>query len=122
MLINDLEKGEEFMLKSLKEWGEHQPFQAEDKYGGYRQIRPATIAVTSNYHPKELWPDKKELDPIKRRFKIVKMAFQYWPEGSKGYNEKYRAAALYPQHIKMVEQQQELADSDDVASEFSVEV
>jgi len=124
VLINDLEKGEEFMLAKLKEWGEHQPFQAEDKYGGYRQIRPMRIAVTSNYAPKDLWPNDTELAPIKRRFKIVKMAAQYWPEGSKGYNPEYRANALYPGHRQNNPLQQvvEEAEADVEASDFSIDI
>lgn len=118
------------MLGKLKQWGEHAPFQAEDKYGGYRQIRPQTIAVTSNYSPEELWPEPKELDPIKRRFKIVRFYSQYWPEGSEKYDPDHRANALYPghqppagdpaqQHLSQVEEED--ADRDD-ASEFSIEV
>ena len=60
------------MLGNLKRWGEHEPFAAEDKFGGFKTIRPKHIAVTSNYHPRDIWPNPKELQPIMRRFKVVR--------------------------------------------------
>lgn len=58
VLINDIEKSETHMLGNLKRWGEHEPFQAEDKYGGFKKIRPQHIGVTSNYHPRDIWPEE----------------------------------------------------------------
>ena len=84
------------MLGNLKRWGEHEPFAAEDKFGGFRTIRPKCIAVTSNYHPRDIWTDPKESEPIMRRFKVVRFCTQYWPEKAAKYNPKHRADALYP--------------------------
>lgn len=58
------------MLGMLKMIAQHKPFQAEDKYGGLRTIRPKQIIVTSNYHPNEIWPNATELSTIERRFDI----------------------------------------------------
>lgn len=85
VMVNDVEKTETFMLGNLKRWGEHEPFQAEDKYGGLRSIRPVHIGVTSNYHPRDIWSDPTELEPIIRRFKIVRMPFNYFPQGHKNH-------------------------------------
>ena len=40
------------MLGNLKRWAQYKPFAAEDKYGGFRTVRPRHIAVTSNYPPR----------------------------------------------------------------------
>ena len=73
VMINDIELNESHQLGNLKRWAEHTPFLAEDKYGGFTKIRPQHICVTSNYHPQEIWTDHKELAPILRRFKVVRM-------------------------------------------------
>jgi hypothetical protein len=80
-------------------------------------IRPKTIAVTSNYHPKDLWPSDQELNPIKRRFYIIKMAAPYRPEGSKGYNERVRANALYPGHLVQAAPEQEQMEEEEYRSD-----
>jgi hypothetical protein len=110
VIVNDIEKSDDFMLGNLKRWGEHEPFQAEDKYGGFRSIRPNFTGVTSNYHPKELWPNATELEPITRRFKIVKLVFKYYPAGHRNHDPAHIADGLWPQQDK--EKQQE-AGSDE---------
>lgn len=98
VLVNDVElKDREFgILGNLKRWGEHQPFQAEDKYGGFRQIRPKHIIVTSNYSPRNLWEHPSEYEPIERRYLVIHMLGQYYPEGHPLYHPEFRANALYP--------------------------
>ncbi len=97
------------MLGNLKRWGEHEPFAAEDKYGAFRTIRPKHIVVTSNYHPRDLWPEDKELEPILRRFKIVKLVHNYYPEGHKNYRPEVRANALYPGERRQEQQEDSVA-------------
>jgi len=84
------------MLGNLKRWGEHQPFSAEDKYGAFRTIRPKHVVVTSNYHPREIWPNETESAPIMRRFKVIYLEQPYYPEGHPEYKKEYRANALCP--------------------------
>lgn len=98
VLINDVENNDvdKSQFGNLKRWGEHQPFQAEDKYGTIKKIRPKHIVVTSNYHPRELWPNAKELEPILRRFMIVKMNGPYYPEGHAQYDPRKRANSFIP--------------------------
>lgn len=73
VMVDDIEQEETFMLGNLKKWAQHKPFPGEDKYGGFKVIRPKTIIVTSNYHPDEIWKNTKEVEPISRRFKIIKL-------------------------------------------------
>jgi len=38
-----------------------------------RQIRPASITVTSNFHPNAIWEEEVDRKAINRRFKVVHM-------------------------------------------------
>jgi hypothetical protein len=76
------------MLGNLKRWAQHQPFLAEDKYGGFTKIRPHYMVVTSNYQPHEIWTDDKELEPVLRRFKVINMTWSpYHPKGHPSHTE-----------------------------------
>lgn len=59
------------MGHKLKIWVDIYAFRAEVK-GGSITIRPEKIIVTSNYHPSEIWSDDTTLEPLLRRFKIVR--------------------------------------------------
>lgn len=39
--------------------------------GGYMNIRPQMIIITSNYHPRDIWEDEMTYKAIERRCKIV---------------------------------------------------
>lgn len=71
VLIDDLEKAETFMLGNLKKWCQHKEFQAEDKFGQMRRIRPQKIYVTSNWHPNDIWTEPVEQEALARRFTIT---------------------------------------------------
>lgn len=70
-LLEDLDKDHHYMGFHLKIWADRYAFSPETK-GSSLMIRPKHIIVTSNYHPKEIWNDKSTLEPILRRFKIVR--------------------------------------------------
>lgn len=71
VIIDDLDKTHAYMGYHLKIWADRYVFKAEIK-GGSMDIRPTRICVTSNYHPKDIWTDSSTLNPILRRFKVVR--------------------------------------------------
>lgn len=70
VLLEDFDKNHACLLHHLKIWGDRYPFPGEKK-GTCLVIRPNQIIVTSNYHPRDIWPGETEVDPILRRFKVV---------------------------------------------------
>lgn len=70
VIIDDLDKAHAFMGYHLKIWGDRYAFNSEIK-GRSAFIRPKSIVVTSNYHPRDIWEDQPTLGPILRRFKVV---------------------------------------------------
>jgi hypothetical protein len=55
----------------MKLWGDRFPFNGEIKGGSTGPIRPGIVIVTSNYHPRDIWTDPSDLEPILRRFNCV---------------------------------------------------
>ena len=56
----------------LKIWGDHYAFNAEVK-GGMLKVRPQTVIVTSQYHPRDVFRDHETLSAIVRRFKVMQV-------------------------------------------------
>jgi len=64
-------KNMEHLADRLKVWADRYPFPGEIKGGRLEGIRPRKVIVTSNFTPHECFPDKNNLEPILRRFRIV---------------------------------------------------
>lgn len=73
VLIEDFDKKHEVLGHHLKIWADRYAFPAEVK-GSKVNLRPKKIIVTSNFHPNEIWSDLSTLDPILRRFNVIKFS------------------------------------------------
>jgi hypothetical protein len=79
ILLDDFDPNHaEYLTYHLKIWCDHYPFNAEIKGGQISNIRPQRIIVTSQYHPRECFINKKSgeldqqsFDAINRRFQII---------------------------------------------------
>lgn len=70
----------EHLAHYLKQWCDRYVFQGDVKYSHTGLIRPKAICVTSNWHPKDLFTDPNDLEPILRRFKIKEFKHKYGEE------------------------------------------
>lgn len=71
MLIDDL--GPECIKADhVKRWLDKRKFKAEKKYGSV-DIRPLVIVITSNYHPRDVWPREADHAPILDRVEVIHM-------------------------------------------------
>ena len=69
ILVDDLDPDHKFMAKQLKNWSDHYPFTPEIKGGRLPPIRPASIIVTSQYKPEQIFTDE-DATAIRRRFQV----------------------------------------------------
>jgi len=75
--IDELDPEDRGMLRLLKSWMGKGVIEAKVHYS-HGKFRPKRIIVCSNYHPRDIWPEKI-LGPLYRRMKIYKQV---------GYDEK----------------------------------
>lgn len=69
--VNDFGLEHKCLGYYLKIWADLYPFIYENKGGG-SWCRPEIIAVSSNYHPRDIWPDDPQIQKaIERRFHII---------------------------------------------------
>lgn len=73
VIIDDFDKNHAVLCHHLKIWADRYAFMAEIKNGAIA-ARPQVIVVTSNWAPQEIWNAEEDLEPIRRRFKIINMS------------------------------------------------
>lgn len=82
VLIDDFDIYQKAMAGDMKRWLDKYKFKAPIK-GGYMEIRPKKIIVSSNYHFNEIWEDEMTRAAIKRRVKVTFWPFKFgdarWP-------------------------------------------
>lgn len=72
VILDDFDKKHDMLGYHLKIWADKYAFPAEIK-GSTIRIRPLKVVITSNYHPQDIWgSEQNTIDPILRRFKIVR--------------------------------------------------
>lgn len=72
VLIEDIGQTHLWMGDFLKIWADRYGFRSEIKNASV-VLRPKKIIVTSNYHPRELWPDPSVHEPLLRRFQLIEL-------------------------------------------------
>lgn len=70
VILEDMDPFNKCLGRDFKIWGDKYAFPAELKGGSFKLIRPKIFIVTSQYHPSEIWEDKKTLGAILDRFQL----------------------------------------------------
>lgn len=71
VLLDDFGKEHSVLGYHLKIWGDRYAFPGEVK-GSTICLRPETVIVTSQYHPRDIWgSDPESLDALLRRFRLL---------------------------------------------------
>ena len=74
VIIDDFDKYQVALGGQFKRWFDHYPFECEKKGMSAYMIRPKKMVVTSNYPIEGVWNDAETLEPMRRRFKVVKLS------------------------------------------------
>lgn len=56
----------------LKIWADRYPFTGQIKGGSLQRIRPSKLIVLSNYEIQDCFPDSRDLEPLRRRFTVLR--------------------------------------------------
>lgn len=87
VLLDDLDTSHKTLGTYIKRWADKYPFECEVKGGSIAKIRPEACYVTSQYTPKDIWPEDEALvRAIQDRFKIVDAT--NWPKRRDNANQE----------------------------------
>lgn len=111
VLIEDFDKNHAVLIHHMKIWADRYKFPAEIK-GAKIDIRPRRIIVTSNYHPRDIWVDDKDLGPILRRYKITHFSGYPNPPNVAGQGAQARDAQGPPSQREGCSETRGLAEAD----------
>lgn len=70
VLIEDFDISHKVLVHHLKIWADRYGFRAERKMGTV-VIRPNKVIITSNFHPRDIWTEEGDIQPILRRFEVI---------------------------------------------------
>lgn len=70
ILLEDFDIRHKAFASILKIWSDRYAFTCEIK-GDMFTVRPNWIIVTSNYHPRDIWFEDRDIEPIMDRFRVV---------------------------------------------------
>jgi len=56
----------------LKIWADRYPFTGQIKGGSLQRLRPSKLIVLSNYEIQDCFPDSRDLEPLRRRFAVMR--------------------------------------------------
>lgn len=91
-----------WMCRLLKVWTDIYTFNAEKKHGNTGMIRPKKVVITSNYHPRDIWEDERELIPIMKRFRVT-----HFPSLGERIAEPLPDLPPLPDHMHLGEDEEE---------------
>jgi len=91
VLVDDFDVRHAKEVYELKRWGDRFAFPCETKNGSLK-IRPKYVVVTSNYHPNQIWTQSADLEPIMRRYRVVRFykengEYKHIDEGRREHGE-----------------------------------
>lgn len=80
VVLDDMDPFHKGLAREIKIWTQEYAVNAQVK-GGYMNIRPQQVVVTSNYRIHEIWEDRVTQETMYRRFRCLKkMTYEDAPE------------------------------------------
>lgn len=78
ILLEDFDIRHKAFVDTLKIWADRYAFTVELK-GTMLTVRPEKIIITSNYHPRDIWFEEQDIQPILSRFRVIHHKVYYGP-------------------------------------------
>lgn len=72
ILFDEVGKASSNMAEDFKIWFDRYVIRGAEFKFGQMDIRPTAVYATSNYHPRDIWPDEENYKALERRMIIIK--------------------------------------------------